>query len=41
MNSKKLPLWLVVKSNCETYDEDKIEKQEKQGEVAEAMLKKS
>ena len=33
MNSKKLPLWLVVKSNCETYDEDRIEKQEKQGEV--------
>ena len=21
MNSKKLPLWLVVKSNCETYDD--------------------
>ena len=24
MNSKKLPLWLVVKSNCETYDLDHI-----------------
>jgi phosphatidylinositol-4,5-bisphosphate 3-kinase len=27
MDSKKLPLWLMVNSNCETYDK-KIEKKE-------------